>query len=55
VRRVPRGSGTAVWTWPPVIAVDAGTMQIQLREGVSLRCAETVLLGATRGRDRRIG
>jgi hypothetical protein len=31
-----------------VIAVDAGPMQIQLsREGVSLRCAETVLLGAT--------
>jgi hypothetical protein len=30
-----------------VIAVDAGTMQIQWREGVSLRCAETVLWGAT--------
>ena len=30
-----------------MIAVDAGTMQIQLREGVSLRCAETVLSGAT--------
>ena len=24
-------------------AVDAGSMQIQLREGVSLRCAEAVL------------
>jgi hypothetical protein len=47
VRGVPRASGKAVWTWPPVIAVDAGTMQIQLREGVSLRCAETVLSGAT--------
>ena len=45
--RVPRASGKAVWTWPPVIAVDAGPMQIQLREGVSLRCAETVLSGAT--------
>jgi hypothetical protein len=47
VRRVPRASGKAVWTWPPVGAVDAGPMQIQLREGVSLRCAETVLSGAT--------
>ncbi len=28
-------------------AVDAGTMQIQLREGVSLGCAEAVLSGAT--------
>jgi hypothetical protein len=28
-------------------AADAGLMQIQLREGVSLRCAETVLPGAT--------
>jgi hypothetical protein len=28
-------------------AVDAGPMQIQLREGVSLRCAETVLSGAS--------
>ena len=28
-------------------AADAGIMQIQLREGVSLRCAETVLSGAT--------
>jgi len=38
-----RASGKAVWTWPPVVAVDAGPMQIQLREGVSLRCAEAVL------------
>ena len=41
--RVLRASGKAVWTWPPVGAVDAGPMQIQLREGVSLRCAEAVL------------
>jgi len=47
VRRVPRASGKAVWTWPPVGAVDAGPMQIQLREGVSLRCTETVRSGAT--------
>jgi hypothetical protein len=47
VRRVLRASGKAVWTWPPVGAADAGPMQIQLREGVSLRCAETVLSGAT--------
>ena len=42
-RRVLRASGKAVWTWPPVGATDAGLMQIQLREGVSLRCAEAVL------------
>ena len=42
-RGVPRASGKAVWTWPPVGATDAGLMQIQLREGVSLRCAEAVL------------
>jgi hypothetical protein len=36
VRRVPRASGKTVWAWPPLGAVDAGTMQIQLREGVSL-------------------
>jgi hypothetical protein len=47
VRRVPRASGKAVWTWPPVGATDAGAMQIQLKERVSLRCAETVLSGAT--------
>jgi hypothetical protein len=46
-REVLRASGKAVWTWPPVGATDAGPMQIQLREGVSLRCAETVLSGAT--------
>jgi hypothetical protein len=42
-----RAFGKAVWTWPPVSATDAGLMQIPLREGVSLRCAETVLSGAT--------
>jgi hypothetical protein len=47
VRRVLRASGKAVWTWPPVGATDAGAMQIQLKDGVSLRCAETVLSGAT--------
>jgi hypothetical protein len=47
VRGVLRASGKAVWTWPPVGAADAGLMQIQWREGVSLRCAETVLSGAT--------
>ena len=47
MQRVLRASGKAVWTWPPVVAVDAGPMQIQLREGVSLRCVETVLSGAT--------
>jgi hypothetical protein len=38
----------AVWTWPPVGATDAGAMQIQLRERVSLRCSESVRSGATR-------
>jgi hypothetical protein len=56
VLRVPRASGKAVWTWPPVGATDAGPMQIQLREGVSLRCAEAVLWGATTTRRaQRIG
>ena len=44
---VLRASGKAVWTWPPVGAVDAGPMQIQLRKGVSVRCAEAVLWSAT--------
>ena len=30
---VLRASGKAVWTWPSVVAVDAGSMQIQLCEG----------------------
>jgi hypothetical protein len=33
VRRVRRASGKAVWTWPSVVAADAGAMQIQLEEG----------------------
>ena len=44
---VLRASGKVVWTWPPVGAVDAGPMQIQLRKGVSVRCAEAVLWSAT--------
>ena len=32
-RGVLRASGKAVWTWPSVVAVDAGVMQIQLSEG----------------------
>ena len=44
---VLRASGKAVWTWPPVIAVDAGPMQIQSWEGAALSRAETVLQGTT--------
>jgi hypothetical protein len=42
-----RASGKAVWTWPPVVAVDAGPMQIQRWEGAALSRAETVLQGTT--------
>ena len=42
-RGVLRASGKAVWTWRPVVAVDAGSMQIQSREGAALSRAETVL------------
>ncbi len=42
-----RASGTAVWTWPPVVAADAGAMQIQWCEGAALSRAETVLQGTT--------
>ena len=42
-----RASGKAVWTWPPVVAVDAGPMQIQWWEGAALSRAETVLQGTT--------
>jgi hypothetical protein len=35
--------------WPPVIAVDAGPMQIQLWEGAVLRRVETVLQGTRHG------
>jgi hypothetical protein len=44
---VRRASGKPVWTWPPVVAADAGLMQIQLGEGTVLRCAEAVLKGTT--------
>ena len=44
---VLRASGKAVWTWPAVVAVDAGAMQIQLCEGAVLRRAETVPQGTT--------
>ena len=46
-RGVLRASGKAVWTWPPVIAVDADAMQIQWWEGAALSRAETVLQGTT--------
>ena len=46
-RGVLRASGKAVWTWPPVVAVDAGAMQIQWWEEAVLRRAETVLQGTT--------
>ena len=42
-----RASGKAVWMWPSVVAVDAGSMQIQLWEGAALSRAETVLQGTT--------
>jgi len=35
-------SGKAVWTWPSVVAVDAGLMQIELCEEAVLRRAESV-------------
>ena len=47
MQRVLRASGKAVWTWPPVVAVDAGAMQIQWWEGAALSRAETVLQGTT--------
>jgi len=46
-RGVLRASGKAVWMWPPVVAVDAGLMQIQSRGGAVLSRAETVLQGRT--------
>ena|SRR5262252_8265839 len=36
----------AVWAWPPVAAVNAGLMQIQLAEGTVLRCPEAAPAGA---------
>jgi hypothetical protein len=49
-RGVLRASGKAVWTWPPVVAVDAGLMRIQSWEGAVLSRAETVLQGTTHER-----
>ena len=46
-RGAPCASGKAVWMWPPVVAVDAGAMQIQLCEGAVLSRAETVLQDTT--------
>ena len=46
-RGVLRASGKAVWTWPPVVAVDADLMQIQSWEGATLSRAETLLQGTT--------
>jgi hypothetical protein len=51
-RRVLRASGKAVWTWPPVGAVDAGPVQIQSWEGAALSHADTVLQGTTHERVR---
>jgi hypothetical protein len=47
VRRIPRASGKAVSTLAARGCGGRGPMQIQLREGVSLGCAEAVLSGAT--------
>ena len=44
-----RASGKAVWAWPPGVAVDAGSMQIQSCEVAVLSRAETVLQGTTHG------
>jgi hypothetical protein len=46
-RGAPCASGKAVWTWPPVVAVDAGPMQIQSWEVAALSRAEAVLQGTT--------
>ncbi len=45
-------SGKAVWTWPPLVAVDAGPMQIQSWEGAALSRAGTVLQGTKHERVR---
>jgi len=47
VQAAPCASGKAVWTWPPVIAVDAGPMQIQLWVETVLRCATAALWSMT--------
>jgi len=48
-RGTPCASGKAVWTWPLVVAVDAGPMQIQSWEGAALSRVEGVLQGTTHG------
>ncbi len=49
-------SGKVVWRWPPMGAADAGPMQIQLWEGVVLRCAEAALQGtACDSAEREVG
>ena len=42
-----RAFDKAVWTKPPVVAADAGLMQIQLWEGSVSRCAEVVRQSTT--------
>ena len=42
-----RAFDKAVRRKPPVVAADAGLMQIQLREGAVSRCAEGVLQSTT--------
>jgi len=44
---VRRAFDKAVRRKPPVVAADAGLMQIQLREGAVSRCAETVRQSTT--------
>ena len=41
--RVVRASGKVVWTWPSVVAADAGAMQIQLGKERGLRGVEAAL------------
>jgi hypothetical protein len=47
VQAAPCASGKAVWRRPPVVAADAGLMQIQLWEETVLRCATAALWSMT--------
>ena len=47
ITKVQRAFDKAVRRKPPVIAVDAGPMEIQLREGAVWRCAEAVRQSTT--------
>ena len=47
MREAQRASGKAVWTWPPVIVADAGSMEIEFREGAVWRWADAELERAT--------